>query len=299
MTKSARISVITASYNQGTFIRDTLESVKRQSHPDTEHLVLDNESSDGTQEVLRLYENQYHLKWWSEPDEGQVDAINKGFERATGDIIAWLNSDDVYFDTKVLARVANYFDRFNADVIYGDLVHINESSTVTTVDIRPHFNSKKLSYRILIGQPAAFIRRSVADAERLNVDLEYGFDYEYWLRLSERRFVFRHVNDVLAGFRNYTGQKSKNQEAIADDLNNVLVEYATDTEGSVWLNEAIAEPARIGRGLLTTYRLYRNPPELAFDGDFAPIHVPIMHLGPRLADVHKALRRLRTGGASG
>lgn len=302
---TARISIVTPSYNQAEFIGDTLDSVARQTHPDVEHLVLDGESTDGTLDVLREHERataddeSYDFTWVSEPDEGQSDAINEGFERVTGDVVAWLNSDDVYFDVDVLARVARYFERYDADVIYGDLANIDQHSTVTEVDPRPDFDAGKLPYRILVGQPATFFRRDVVEAEKLDTSLDYSMDYEYWLRLS-RRFEFCHVDDVLAGFRTYEAQKSQDQDAMAAELQDILVEYRTDRGGpGVLVDNAVTEALRLVRGFEATTALHGDPPELAFDGELAPLSTMLVHLGPGVHDVRKAWRRWRSGGASG
>ena len=99
------VSIVTPSYNQGKFIEDTILSVKNQSYPNIEHIVVDAGSTDGTLKILRKYEKEYNLKWVSEPDEGQSDAVNKGFEMAKGEIVDWINSDDVYFDTMTISYV--------------------------------------------------------------------------------------------------------------------------------------------------------------------------------------------------
>ena len=104
---SPLVSVVTPSYDQAEFIRETIESVRTQTYDNVEHVVVDGESTDGTTEILDEYD---HLQYVSEPDDGQSDAINKGFEMADGDVVAWLNSDDVFFDTEVIERVVDYLD---------------------------------------------------------------------------------------------------------------------------------------------------------------------------------------------
>lgn len=293
------VSIVTPSYNQAEFIEETLQSVKNQTHPAVEHIVMDGESTDQTLDILRSYEDTYDLTWVSEPDEGQSDAINKGFERVSGEIVAWLNSDDVYFDVDVLSRVADYFRRYDADVIYGDLAYIDHDSTVTAVDSRPNFDAEKLPYRILIGQPATFFRRHVVTKEKLDTDLDYSMDYEYWLRLS-RTFEFHHVNDILAGFRSYEEQKSQDQEAMAAELESILTEYTQSNRGrNVILDNLATELARTVRALAVTYTLHRNRPKLAFDGRLAPFPTMVRNLGPGIEDVTKAWRRWRSEGASG
>lgn len=297
------ISIITPSYNQSEFIKDTLDSVRNQTHDSVEHLVFDGGSDDGTVEILQEYEGTggdgYELTWVSDEDDGQSDAINRGFKRAEGDIVAWLNSDDVYFDVNVLTRVADHFGRSEAKVLYGDQCYINQDSTITAVDVRPDFDARKLPYRILISQPATFFQRDVVKSEKLDTKLQYSMDYEYWLRLSET-YQFEHVRDVFAGFRSYPEQKSQDQESMATELQAILTEYANNERAEPVLFENLSvEINRALRAAILTFRLSRNPPQLAFDGGFSPLWMMIKSLGPGQDDVTKAWRRLRSSGASG
>jgi glycosyltransferase involved in cell wall biosynthesis len=297
------ITIITPSYNQSEFIEDTLDSVKNQTHNSVRHIVLDGGSDDGTIEILRKYEDtdgdSYDLTWISDDDDGQSDAINTGFRRAEGDIVAWLNSDDVYLDVNVLSRVAEYFKQSEAEIIYGDQCYINRESTITAFDVRPDFDARKLPYRILISQPATFFRQEVVESQKLDTDLQYSMDYEYWLRLSQI-YKFEHFQDVLAGFRRYSEQKSRNQKAMADELQGILMDYADQNRAeSVLFENLRVEMERTLRAAIITYRFSRDPPQLAFDGSFSPFWMMLKNLGPELNDAIKAWRRWRSGGASG
>src|SRR3989338_5413748 len=108
MTPRPLVSIVTASYNQAQFIEETLRSVREQDYPNLEHIVIDGASTDGTVDVLRRYEGTYNMRWISEPDRGHADALCKGFRQATGDILAWLNSDDVYFPGAVTTAVETF-----------------------------------------------------------------------------------------------------------------------------------------------------------------------------------------------
>jgi len=204
------VSIITPSYNQGRFIEDTLLSVKNQDYPNIEHLVIDGGSSDNTVEILKKHEKDYNLKWTSEPDKGQSDAVNKGFERAGGQIIGWLNSDDVYVDRHVVSYVVSKFQEFdNVDVIYGDGINIDESNLVLkAINYIPWFSFNRLVRLDFIIQPSCFLRKQVVQQHKLRADIDLPMDYEYYLRLAAHGFNFRHVNRVLAGLRWHEKAKS-------------------------------------------------------------------------------------------
>ncbi|TKX46003.1 MULTISPECIES: glycosyltransferase family 2 protein [unclassified Halorubrum] len=294
--RSQKISIVTPSFNQADYIPDNIQSVNGQSHDRVEHLILDAGSDDGTKEIIEDYaDGADHDVWWrSEPDDGQSAAINEGFDRASGSIVGWLNSDDVYFDTTTLSRVENWFDRTGADVIYGDLAYVDSRSRVTEIDVRPEFDRKKLAYRIVIGQPATFFRREVVESEQLDIGLNYCMDYEFWIRLS-RNYDIRHVHDILAGFRRHEAQKTDDMSPVNAEVETMLDRYRDELPEpqGVLLNNASTELQRIVQGGQETVSLHRNEPELAFDGELAPLSQMLFNLGPGLEDIQKALRRWR------
>lgn len=204
------VSIVTPSYNQGPFIEGTLLSVKNQDYPRIEHLVIDGGSSDNTIEILEKYEKEYNLKWISQPDKGQSDAVNKGFERASGQIIGWLNSDDAYFDRHVISYVVNEFQKLpEVDVIYGNDVRIDDKNmTISISQTVPWFDYNRLLRGNFISQPSTFFRRRVILRHKLDVDLHFAMDYEYWLRLARDGFKFKHANRILAAFRIHKAAKS-------------------------------------------------------------------------------------------
>lgn len=286
------ISIITPSYNQGEFLEDTILSVKNQTYPNVEHIIVDGGSEDDTVDILREYDSEYQLTWVSEPDDGQSDAINKGFEQASGDIVAWINSDDVYFDTHVFTRVAQYFRRYSADIIYGDLVHIDKDSTVQAVDPHPAFDRSKLFYRILIGQPATFFRGTVVKENKLRTDLHYCMDYEYWLRLS-RKYKFRHVPDILSGFRVYPDQKSQNNKSMSKEFNKMIDQFSRPSEATLLDigKNGLTEVHRWIRSVILVKRLYTDTPQMAFDGSLGTKRSLVFNIPPDIQDVVKVWHR--------
>lgn len=289
------VSIITPSYNQGEFIEDTILSVKNQTYPNVEHLVIDGGSTDETIDLLGHHEETYDLRWVSESDDGQSDAINKGFEMASGEIVAWINSDDVYFDTGVLERVVKYFDKYDDEIIYGDQVLLNEHSTIHSVDIRPDFDTKKLSHRILLAQAATFFRSDVIKSEKLRTDLDYCLDYEYWLRLSQE-YSFRHVDDILAGFRLYDTQKSQSMADMSEEFDRIMAEYPSLSGKSARtiVSNIKVELVRWTRAVQQTWRLHAETPELAFDGELASLSAMLLDIPPDGRDLLKVLKRLGT-----
>ncbi|MEM3433524.1 MAG: glycosyltransferase family 2 protein [Candidatus Methanomethyliaceae archaeon] len=209
MTKNdALVSIITPSLNQGRFIRETLLSVKSQDYPYIEHIVIDGGSTDDTLMILKRYEGTYNLRWISEPDEGHSDALNKGFRMAQGEIIGWLNSDDVYFDRGTVRAVVEAFQKHpDADIVYGDCAYIWEDGTVLRIQCVPGFRYNRLLRGCFLAQPAVFFRRHVVEKHQLDKRLKVAIDYEYWLRIG-REYHFYHVPRILAADRNHRGRIS-------------------------------------------------------------------------------------------
>lgn len=208
-----KISVITPSFNQGRYIERTIRSVLEQRGDfEVEHLVMDGGSTDDTVAILRR--NEAHLRWVSEKDGGQSDAINKGFRLATGDVLAWLNSDDTYLPG-ALACVAAEYKREPFAWCFGNCRIIDEEDREIRRCITRFkaAQSRKYSYRRLlrrdfVSQPAAFFSaaayRTVGEIER---SLVYSMDYDYWLRLGQR-WEPRVTEAFLANFRWHAQSKN-------------------------------------------------------------------------------------------
>lgn len=202
-----RISVITPSYNQGEFIEDTIKSVLNQDYRAVEYIVIDGCSTDNTKEILRRYQKQARVI--VEPDDGQVDAIVKGFRMATGEILTWLNSDDVYVFRDALSTVAKLFQhRRDVDLVSGSTVLIDSKNRLLQVyRALPRFTRKQLAIYDYIRQPATFFRSEVIADNELDTNLTCAFDYDLWLRLA-RSHKFLMVSDVLAGIRRHDDMKT-------------------------------------------------------------------------------------------
>jgi hypothetical protein len=219
-----KISVVTPSFNQGKFIADTFDSVLGQNYPNLEYLVLDGGSTDETGIILDRYRPRLSYSC-SQKDNGQADAINKGFARTTGDILAWLNSDDQYA-TDALMHVATVFDLFpEADVVVGGCGLVQTTGSAPSRIHHPKLPMGKLVPLPLAQlldvdncwlkghfffQPEVFWRRRIWEAAGANVsdDLYYCFDYDLWVRMAQAGAKVVHIPDLLALYRVHPAQKT-------------------------------------------------------------------------------------------
>jgi glycosyltransferase involved in cell wall biosynthesis len=206
------VSVVTPSYNALPFLRETIESVRNQDYPWIEHIVVDGNSEDGTQEVLRAYPD---LIWISEADKGQSDALNKGFRRASGEIIGWLNADDNYQSGAVSVAVEYLVRHPDADLVHSDLLVIDEHSQPLGISKSRSFELIAHLFENHIKQPTVFMRRSVVEAlGGVDKNLHYVMDRELWLRAG-RRFQMHYLDGhILAQFRKCPGTKSYEQTPL-------------------------------------------------------------------------------------
>ncbi|MGO4222716.1 glycosyltransferase family 2 protein [Lysobacter sp. TAF61] len=217
-----KISVVTPSYNQGQFIGRTLESVAGQQGVEVEHVVFDGGSTDSTTSVLAGFGRG--VRWTSEPDGGQTHAVNKGLVASDGEIIGWLNSDDVYYPG-ALARVHAYFAANpDVDVVYGMADHIDIDDVAFESYPTEDWSPERLIQTCFICQPALFMRRRVvATHGLLDESLNYCMDYEYWLRLARAGVRFGYLPEKLAGSRLYSDNKTLGASiAVHAEINGML-----------------------------------------------------------------------------
>jgi glycosyltransferase involved in cell wall biosynthesis len=201
-----RVSIITPSFNQGEFIEQTIQSVLNQNHDDVEHIVIDGGSTDNTVSILKKYP---HLIWVSEKDSGQSNAINKGFKRATGEILAWLNSDDFY-EENIFKSIVEYFGAHpDCMLLYGDITfvdrrgHLLTSFSGSTIDY-----TKLVECPDIVRQPSSFWRRQVVEeCNGVDENLHLVMDFDFFLRIGKRhRFHYFPCN--LSFYRYYEQNKS-------------------------------------------------------------------------------------------
>jgi glycosyltransferase involved in cell wall biosynthesis len=215
MQNLPKISIITPSYNQAAFIRSTIESVLSQDYPNLEYIVLDAASTDGTIDILKEYSDK--LVWKSEKDRGQSDALNKGFRMATGDILAFINSDDTY-EPGALKKVGEFYASHpEANWVTGKcyVIDTHGSEIRKAVTTYKNFWLKVNSYSMLtvldyVSQPSTFWSREVINQVGLfDEGLHYSMDYDYSLRVG-KKFKMYFISDYLANFRVHPASKSGN-----------------------------------------------------------------------------------------
>jgi glycosyltransferase involved in cell wall biosynthesis len=203
-----KVTIITPSFNQVDYLEATIQSVLAQTYPNIEYFVIDGGSTDGSVDVIRAY--QHELSGWvSEKDRGQTDAINKGFNMATGEIIAWLNSDDTYYPDAVEKAVAFLNSHPNVGLVYGDANYIDQQGQVIG-----RFPAAQTSLHQLrrgyvhIPQQASFFRKALWDrVGPLDPDFYFAMDYDLWVRLAAVSEI-RYVNQTWANFRLHQDAKT-------------------------------------------------------------------------------------------
>jgi glycosyltransferase involved in cell wall biosynthesis len=225
-----KISVITPSYNQGIYIEDTILSVISQAYPNLEYIIMDGGSTDNTVEIIKKYEN--HITYWQScKDDGQSSAINDGFQRATGQILCWLCSDDIFIPGTLLKIGRLFASVKEPAVILGNCINFHQTNLkkVRGSDIAAAILNEKLTLYNFIYQPSAFWNREawVATGE-LNISLQYSMDWDWFIRAQISEVKFIPINDYLSLFRwhenHKTSVKGKNNPRDIE-LGNIYLKY--------------------------------------------------------------------------
>jgi len=209
-----KVTIVTPSLNQGKFIEETLRSVLLQGYPNLDYIVIDGGSTDDSIEIIRKYE-PWLTYWVSEPDRGQADAINKGFDKCTGDIMAWLNSDDTYRPNALACAVSYFVENPECDILYGEAWHTNEDGH----RLRPcRYVTDPIARSYLLNvdpivQPATFWRRGLwFKIGKLDANLVWGFDWDFYIR-AHMHTKLHYIPEFLANYRLHGIMKSNTGKA--------------------------------------------------------------------------------------
>jgi glycosyltransferase involved in cell wall biosynthesis len=223
-----RITIITPSYNQAEFLERTILSILNQSYPNLEYIIIDGGSTDESIEIIKKYE-KYLSYWVSERDKGQAEAINKGFKMATGDLVAWQNSDDTYLSGALEKVVKAYTEHPEHDIFFGNIHLINSSDDIIR-EMRFHpFSVKHLIYYDWnLSSQATFWRKRVFEKVGYLQNFNVGFDWEWFIRLAYNGFRFRFIHEFLGAYRIHSGSKFALIRDREDITREILKLYGVD-----------------------------------------------------------------------
>jgi glycosyltransferase involved in cell wall biosynthesis len=227
VTTQPLVSIVTPSFNQAAFLEQSMLSVLNQDYPHVEYIVMDGGSTDGSVEIIRGYEDRLAC-WICERDNGQTDAIRRGFARATGTILAWLNSDDLLAPSAVRIAVDALSRLPDVGVVYGDRLHIDAKGNVVGINRMPPFYPAMLRNNYTLPQETVFFRRGVYElAGELDESLRFSMDFDLWVRMA-RVSRFHHVPAFLGSYREHAASKSMTPKQYADEHERV---YAKRFDG--------------------------------------------------------------------
>jgi glycosyltransferase involved in cell wall biosynthesis len=216
------VTIVTPSYNQADFLEDCLRSVLSQDYPPIEYLVVDGGSTDGSLEIIRRYADR--LAWWvSEPDQGQAEAIAKGFDHARGEIIAWLNSDDILLPGAVTSALRVFQDHPEAGLVYGNAITIDaRGRPLNRLDFKNYNLLDLMSFRIIC-QPSVFMQRRVYEqVGGVDPGYHYMLDHHLWIRMAQVAPIV-HTPQAWSAARYHPAAKNASQAAgFSREIHRVL-----------------------------------------------------------------------------
>jgi glycosyltransferase involved in cell wall biosynthesis len=237
-SKLPKLTVITPSFNQAAFLERTILSVLNQGYPNLEYFIVDGGSTDASVEVIKKYEK--HISWWvSEKDRGQVHAINKALERATGDYISFQNSDDVYFPG-TFDRFGKAVQKNGSDILYGDLYMISTDDEVTEVlKTTPYSFDCQILEGMQIHNQSLFFKNSlVRRYGPFDESYRFAFDYEFITRFTaQKSTTVRKVDGLAGALRVHADAKSSTIASVGSEEHARIRELYISTNSSASLNK--------------------------------------------------------------
>jgi len=277
MSDLPRVTIITPSFNQGIYLEKTICSVLEQDYPNLEYIIVDGGSTDNSLEIIRRYEQR--LAWWvSEKDRGQSDAINKGLARATGEIVAWLNSDDFYLPGAVFSAVTALQEHADWGMVYGDMLAVDGEGALLNIQRFGDWDLDDLLCFRILGQPSVFLRKSVLDrAGALDTRFHYLLDHHLWIRMAMLAPI-GHIPQFLAAARFHaTAKNVAKASAFGEDAYDIVRWMQTQPNlinrfqrlkrkiwaGAHWINARyLSEGGMPGVSLQAFWRSFRCDPRV-------------------------------------
>ena len=257
--KHPKISIVTPSFNQGSYLESTILSVIGQLYPNLEYIIMDGGSTDNSIDIIRKYEKHFAF-WESVPDKGQSDAINKGFQIATGDILAWINSDDMYLP-HTFRFISEYFSS-NCDdkIVFGNCLKFNqETKKVYGSDVESSHKKLDISLCDYIIQPSCFWSRQIWEkVGPLNLDLAFSLDWDWFIRAQKLNLKFEPISEFLSIYRIHAQHKTGTggQDRIYE-LVKIYQKYHSGMISRCYLKSRMDQKVVFARSLIQKFRLYR------------------------------------------
>ena len=251
MTNKSKISIITPSFNQGHYLEETILSVLNQNYPNLEYIIIDGASTDNSVEIIKKYAERLHY-WISEKDKGQSEAINKGLAIASGDIVAWLNSDDLYLPG-ALQTAAKAFDANpHLDILHGRSILFGEKTKEQIIGLNESIEKRAYLAAMKFPQPSSFFSKRILNANSLlNTELHYAMDFELVSKAILNNCDIKAIPDVLSKYRMHADSKSNNDFIFLKDWGLVVCQTLLSfNTGKKYANQ-----------LLTLNLLNKNPHE--------------------------------------
>lgn len=250
-----KISIVTPSYNQGQFLEETILSVLNQGYPNLEYFVMDGGSTDNSVEIIQKFASQLTY-WESKPDKGQSHAINKGFKMATGELVAWLNSDDVLLPGTLCEIAKVWLEDRSVGFIHGisELIDENSNSLEKTHGSTFDFLDSLMTSKNPVAQPSTFIsRQCLSEVGYLDETLHMSMDWDLWLRIGNK-YPTRFISKVFSGSRHWPMTKTRTQvEKSAEDHISIVKRIARDKRIGLQ-SEVTKQALAAGYGLLALYQ---------------------------------------------
>ena len=230
MKLNPKVTIVTACYNSEEYLEQCILSVMRQTYDNVEHIIVDGGSTDGTLDIIKRYDGQYNMRWISEKDNGMYDAISKGFSMATGDIFAWLNSDDMYMPW-ACEIVAVVMQNTSVQWCTGIPCHYNERGVAHNIPrVTPVFPRKFIAKGYMDGRIATFLeqesmfwtRELWEKCAHVIRNYKVAGDYHLWKEFAKYEALFT-LDSVISGFRIHKGQKSADREKYYEEIADLTV----------------------------------------------------------------------------
>lgn len=260
MNALPKITVITPSFNQGQYIEETILSVINQDYPNLEYIIMDGGSTDNTVEIIKKYQDKIHY-WVSEKDKGQSNAINKGLQKATGEIINWINSDDQLQPGALSAIVRHFIANPDAIIVHGRIEYFGETSNYYSTNLPTKDLETRYVSHICMPQPAAFFRKKLIEEQGyLDESLHFSMDTDLYMRAG-LHYTLVQTEDVIARFRLHGNSKSVSafSKTFLSDNKRIFSRVLATLDDQ----EAIGEMRKLGLYEQPAYRY--NQPFKKFD----------------------------------